>query len=107
MKGRLLPVAVIGLVFFLSAIVWQWNNFSSKQYNRAVPNGTYGRKGQVADEIIDNGSTHRKSGLQQAASKAADNGNEIPTSIDREAAGTSLGNSNLADVAIVLFCYDR
>ena len=108
MKGRLLPIAIIGLILFLSAVVWEASKFSSKQYEIAVSHGTYGRKGQTNDRVVIKDKTQRKIGLRQPASKAAINNNaKISTPFNREAAGTSIDNSGLADPAIILFCYDR
>lgn len=108
MKGRLLPVAILGLVFFLGVIAWQWNQYSSKQYKGTPSKSTYGRKEDVVDQGTTRGSNHRKLGLQQADPKALDHHEaKRSTTLSREAFGNSDANATLSNPAIILFCYDR
>ncbi len=106
MKGRLLPVAVTGLLFFLGIVLWQWCNFSSMHYTRSQSDASRDRGDLRAKRSDGQGSIPRKLGLQQE-SFSREAAVDVRPSLDKGAANRLTASRALRDPAIILFCYDR
>ena len=108
MKGRLLPFVIIGIVFFLSAVSWQWSRFSSTERRNSDVGRSYTRKELRSEASEGKRVKFSKLGLQQVELGAISAANEQQSiSLDQRAAKGASKTTTLQDAAIILFCYDR
>lgn len=133
MRVKLLTYVVVGLVFFLSAYVWQWNYFASKNSDRShryASRASSSGASSIRDDVFLGKRLTRKLGLPGKVSDSVklrsniylpqspeDRGDQknqqqstwegrIKVGAESSPAGAQNGSA-LINPAIILFCYDR
>ena len=113
MRAKVLPFAVVGLVFFLTAGVWEWNYYSSKDFIRGIRSRsevTYSTESDRSNDLSGN----RKLGLPQKTNKRSSitertarlgAAPEVKSGLQSDS--TQQNTFQLSNPAIILFCYDR